>query len=127
MPWLRAFLSTSLAGNGLFMLIAPERWYHTIPTVSLTGPLNTHFIRDIGCAYLSAAAALVWSLLRPADALATTTLAALFLMSHAGVHLYELAIGICGWTVWWKTFPGVTLPALLTGLLAWQSLSMRRA
>lgn len=127
MTWLRALLSIMLAGNGLLMLIAPASWYHTIPAVSLTGPLNTHFIRDIGCAYLSAAAALLWGLLRPAEALATTLLAAVFLMSHAGVHLYELASGLCGWTVWWQAFPGVTLPGLLASALAWQSLLMRRA
>ena len=127
MPWLRALLSTSLAGNGLFMLIAPDRWYHTIPTVSLTGPLNTHFIRDIGGAYLASAVALMWGMWRPSDAAPTTLLAALFLMLHAGVHLYELSIGICGWGVWWQTFPGVTLPALLASLLTWQVLSARRA
>ena len=126
MTWLRALLSSSLAGNGLFMLFAPERWYHTIPTVSLTGPLNLHFIRDIGCAYVSAAVALAWGLLRPADALVSTLLATLFLISHAGVHLHELASGLCGWGVWWKAFPGVTLPALLSSMLAWQSLSARR-
>lgn len=127
MPWLRALLSTSLAGNGLFMLLAPERWYHTIPTVNLTGPLNLHFVRDVGCAYLSAAAALAWGLMRPADSAVSALLAASFLVSHAGVHLYELASGMCGWGIWWQAFPGVTLPAVLAGLLAWQGLLARRA
>ena len=37
--------------NGLFMLIAPLDWYYAVPTISATGPANTHFIADIGIAY----------------------------------------------------------------------------
>ena len=33
-----------------------------------TGPLNLHFIRDIGCAYLVAAAGLLWMASRPREA-----------------------------------------------------------
>lgn len=114
MNWLRRLLATGLASNGLAMLLFPNSWYEHVPGVSLTGPLNTHFVRDIGCAYLAASAALAWGSLETRLALPMTALAALFLVLHAAVHLYELSVGICGWGSWLRAFPGVTLPALLT-------------
>ena len=50
------------------MLARPEIWYYSIPGVTGTGPLNLHFIRDIGCAYLVAAAGLCGWLLVPGRA-----------------------------------------------------------
>lgn len=114
MNWLKRILALGLAGNGLTMLLSPGYWYEHVPGVSLTGPLNTHFVRDIGCAYMAASAALAWGLLDARLARPMTALAALFLVLHAAVHLYELSMGICGWSSWLRAFPGVTLPALLT-------------
>src|SRR5262249_52922948 len=42
----------ALAANGTFMLVAPSAWYGLVPGVAATGPLNAHFVRDIGAAYL---------------------------------------------------------------------------
>mgnify|MGYP000004581093 CR=1 FL=1 len=117
MNWLKHILALGLAGNGLTMLLSPGYWYEHVPGVSLTGPLNTHFVRDIGCAYIAASAALAWALLEARLAWPMTALAALFLVLHAAVHLYELSVGICGWGGWLRAFPGVTLPALLTLLV----------
>jgi hypothetical protein len=39
-------------GNGLWMLLAPAGWYRGLPAgVPDTGPLNVHFVRDIGAAF----------------------------------------------------------------------------
>jgi hypothetical protein len=35
-----------------WMLIAPKHWYYTLPAVPESGPLNIHFVRDIGCIFL---------------------------------------------------------------------------
>lgn len=113
MNWLKRILAIGLAGNGLTMLLSPTYWYERVPGVSLTGPLNTHFVRDIGCAYMAASAALAWGQVNARLAWPMTALAALFLTLHAVVHLCELSMGICGWGSWWRAFPGVTLPALL--------------
>jgi hypothetical protein len=40
------------AANGLFMVLAPSRWYLAVPGVVHTGPANLHFIPDIGFAFL---------------------------------------------------------------------------
>ncbi|MFZ3006326.1 MAG: hypothetical protein WA047_09125, partial [Phenylobacterium sp.] len=45
-------LAVILGGNGLFMLGAPLTWYDAVPGVPSTGAFNTHFVRDIGAAYL---------------------------------------------------------------------------
>ena len=45
-------LGLALAANGLLMLFDPAGWYAVAPGVPDTGPLNPHFVRDIGCAYI---------------------------------------------------------------------------
>jgi hypothetical protein len=40
--------------NGLWMLLAPRSWYYGLPArIPDTGPLNVHFVRDIGAAFLT--------------------------------------------------------------------------
>ena len=51
-------LGLALAANGLLMLLDPAGWYALAPGVPETGPLNLHFVRDIGCAYILAGLAL---------------------------------------------------------------------
>jgi hypothetical protein len=45
--------------NGLLMLAAPQGWYGWTPGVPLTGPMNPHFIRDIGLAFVASGAGLL--------------------------------------------------------------------
>jgi hypothetical protein len=75
--------------NGAVMLAAPEFWYDVTPGVDHTGPANTHFIRDIGLAFLAAAAALV---VATREELRNAALipALVFLGGHAGLHLVEM-------------------------------------
>ena len=47
--WSAFGLGLVQALNGVLMLLAPEAWYHAVPTVPGTGPFNPHFVRDIGC------------------------------------------------------------------------------
>ncbi len=39
--------------NGLYMLFAPGAWYASVPGVISTGPMNLHFIVDIGLAFIA--------------------------------------------------------------------------
>ena len=78
--------------NGLFMLAAPEAWYHAIPTVPGTGPFNPHFVRDIGCAFVAAGAGLIW-LSRNARAWPAALIGSLFLGLHALTHVWDLLAG----------------------------------
>jgi len=94
--WLRTLLllaAAILAGNGMHMLFAPEHWYHSLDSVTHTGPLNTHFVRDIGCAYLASAVALACGVWRSAWLMPGALAALTFLGPHAGVHLWESLTG----------------------------------
>ena len=115
---LRWLLAAGLAANGTAMLFSPAAWYHAVPGVAYTGPLNLHFVRDIGCAYLVAAAGLAWRALRPTTGAPAAWLGAGFLLLHAGVHVGETLAGLCGWSTLLRDVPGVVLPALAALVLA---------
>lgn len=83
---LASLLGLVLAANGLLMVVDPAFWYAQVPGVPDTGPLNPHFVRDIGCAYLITGGALIghaWRKRLQAAAFA----GALFLTLHALVHV----------------------------------------
>ena len=107
--------------NAGWMLLAPESWYANLPAgVPDTGPLNVHFVRDIGCAFLASGAALVWAAAssRTTVRFVCVVLAGLFVVGHAGVHLFDLARGALGVRHWLLDLPGVFVPALLLVALA---------
>jgi hypothetical protein len=112
-------------GNGLFMLFAPGEWYAAMPTVRFTGPLNTHFVRDIGMAYLACAMILAWALPNLYSRWLAALAGGLWLALHAGVHAYEVISGICGPGLFWADFAGVFGPPLL--VLAGVALHLVRA
>ena len=58
-------LATVLGANGVVMLAAGGWWYGAVPGVTMTGPYNPHFVKDIGAAYLVVAGGLAWRALRP--------------------------------------------------------------
>ena len=105
-------LGITLAINGLAMLGWPGGWYQAVPGVPATGPFNPHFVRDIGCAYLAAGAALVWVALRPV-ARPAALIAAAFLGVHALVHLWDALAGREHAHNLLVDLPSVFLPPLL--------------
>lgn len=115
---LRLLLAAGLAANGTAMLVQPVAWYHAVPGVIDTGPLNLHFVRDIGAAYLASAAGLLWRALRGPAAAPAAQCGALFLGLHAAIHIGETLAGLCGWRQLLADTPGVLLPALLAAVLA---------
>jgi hypothetical protein len=95
------------------MLVAPAYWFQRVPGVQETGPLNFHLVRDVGCAYLVTAMGLGWRAIKGKPGESAATLAAFFLLMHAGVHLWEVAVGICGWGRFLQDVPGVVVPGFL--------------
>lgn len=91
MKILTLILAALMAANGVYMLADPPGWYAAVPGVPDTGPLNVHFVRDIGIAYFTAGAALAWSAFGAGWRAAA--LAALFIGGHSLLHLGETILG----------------------------------
>ena len=85
-------LGLLLAANGFLMLADPAQWYAIVPGVPETGPLNPHFVRDIGAAYVVTGVAIAW-LARDARAVPAALAGALFLTLHALVHVADAITG----------------------------------
>ena len=121
-------LGLAAAANGGFMLMSPQAWYFAVPGVTTTGPFNQHFIRDIGLIFLLLGAGLLIGAARPRLRTPLWTAAAIWLCGHALFHFWEVAVGICSASALQRDFPAVTLPAVLTLLLAlWSFREDRRA
>lgn len=90
---LAGLLALILGGNGLAMLFASLAWYDAVPGVPATGPFNPHFVKDIGAAYLTAAAGLAWFAWRPGQGWPALAAGAAFLTLHAAIHVYDATCG----------------------------------
>ena len=115
-PWGWVFLIVGVGtlANALWMLVGPLHWYTDLPVgVPDTGPFNPHFVRDIGCAFLSVGVALTWAARSRAFRVPLVTIAALFLGAHALLHAYDTLRGALEHHHFWLDLPGVYLPAAL--------------
>jgi len=110
---LALFAAGSLA-NGVWMLADPPGWYTTLPAaVPDTGPLNEHFVRDIGSAFVVMAVGLGVAAVRPALRLPLVALTSLFYWLHALVHVTDTLAGRLPASHWAIDAPGVYVPAIL--------------
>lgn len=115
-----AILGCAAIANGSYMLIAPHRWYLTVPGVPMSGPFNQHFIRDIGLVFLIVGGAFVAGISAVGDRAFLWSSATLWLTCHALLHLWQVAVGISEPSAIRTDFPAVTLPALLgLGISYW--------
>jgi hypothetical protein len=108
---LLAALAVYFGANGLFMLAAPAAWYHAVPGATGTGPINIHFIRDIGLGFLAAAAGLALAARRGAPRLLLAP-ALVFLAGHAGLHVTEMAVHGAAWGPALRDFALIVVPGL---------------
>lgn len=123
----RWLLPVFLGLNGLMMLVAPYPWYEAVPGVTLTGPFNPHFVRDIGAAYLACAAGLGWWAARRTGPAGAVLPVAVFLGLHMLVHLVESLIGHHPASDIGRDFVGVYLPALIAIWIVWRGLKTKEA
>src|SRR5882724_7077523 len=118
---LLVLLGVSHLMNGLWMLFAPDGWYLAIPGVQETGPLNHHFIEDVGMAFVASGGLL---------ALGATSIrkAAAFAIAGAVWPILHSLIHIAGWFMHgipadprqlFTEAVGVIGLSALGGLLAW--------
>ncbi len=117
--WVLGGLALLNAGNAVWMLADPGHWYSDLPAaVPDFGPLNEHFVRDIGCAFLTFAVALGWAAVRPPLRPPLVAISAVFYVAHAVLHIHDTARGFVDSDHWWLDLAGVYLPALLLAALA---------
>ncbi|GAA3564070.1 hypothetical protein [Marinobacter xestospongiae] len=107
-------LGLALFANGVFMLVAPETWYWTVPGVPVRGSFNQHFVRDIGIQYLLMGVAFAYGALNARHRLLLWALPTTWLVGHAIFHVLEVATGLCGPEYLLVDFAGVTVPALIS-------------
>ena len=113
--WILGILNLA---NGLWMLLAPESWYQHLPAaVPDTGPLNVHFVRDIGAAFSTIGVAFCVSAPHAARRRGVLLAATLFFVLHAVVHVADMLSGRLHHGHWLIDFPGVFLPAIVLSLL----------
>ena len=121
-PWLWALAIFGVAnlGNAAWMLADPAGWYAGLPAaVPDTGPLNTHFVRDIGSAFAVMGAALLLAAVRPALRAPMIAAVALFYVLHALVHVTDTIAGRLPASHWAIDAPGVYVPAVIMVALTW--------
>jgi hypothetical protein len=121
-PWLWALAIFGIANlaNAAWMLADPAGWYAGLPAaVPDTGPLNTHFVRDIGSAFAVMGAALLFAAFRPALRAPMIAAVALFYVLHALVHVTDTLAGRLPTSHWSIDLPGVYVPAAIMVALAW--------
>ena len=117
---LRALLGLLFAVNGLAMLLVPDTWFHQVPGVTATGPLNPHFVRDVGAAYLLTGVAFL-ALTRTPAARPYALAGIAFLLAHACIHLVEAALGLQSLAHLLGDLPAVFAVPLLGLFAAWRA------
>ncbi|CAF3253059.1 unnamed protein product [Rotaria socialis] len=102
--------------SAVWMLIAPEHWYYNLPVgVPEPGPLNIHFIRDIGCTFLVLGFGLLAGGFYFIEfRLPLFTMNTLFYMFHMSVHIHEVVSGRLRMGIFWNDLPSIYLPAVVT-------------
>ena len=118
--WVLVVFAIGNAANALWMLADPAGWYEGLPAaVPDTGPLNTHFVRDIGSAFGVMSAALLLAAARPALRVPMLGLVSMFYVLHALVHVTDTLAGRLPASHWSIDAPGVYVPALLLLGVTW--------
>jgi hypothetical protein len=94
-PIVIGLFGLSNLANGLWMLASPAHWYIHLPAdVPGSGPLNEHFVRDIGCVFTLLGIALLWSIPRRSLRVPAMVAAAAFSAAHALVHVFDQMRGL---------------------------------
>ncbi|CAF1120898.1 unnamed protein product [Rotaria sordida] len=104
--------------NGLWMIVAPEHWYYNLPAgVPEFGPVNVHFIRDIGCIFFLLGIGLIFAAFYLSYRLPLFTMNTGFYLLHMLVHVHEVVSGRIRLSMFWVDLPGVYIPAIISFIL----------
>jgi hypothetical protein len=71
--------------TGIYMLVSPLEFYTMTPGLSMMGPFNSHFVRDVALAFAASGTLTLWGLRKGSRDL--TIAGALWPFLHALFHL----------------------------------------
>jgi len=77
-----------------------------------TGPLNAHFVHDLGLVFFMAGMGALYCGYKPKESLPIHFIVTFFLGGHALIHIIEILNGTLPESHWVIDFPLITLPAL---------------
>lgn len=113
--------------NGGWMLASPAHWYINLPAnVPGSGPLNEHFVRDIGCIFFLLGAGLMLSVRRRELRLTAMVAASAFSVMHALVHVFDSWRGLFAPGQWRFDLGPVYVATLLLFAVTWRLASVER-
>ncbi len=111
--YIRAFAIVNLL-FGLIGILSPEIWYQYTPGASDTGPLNVHFVRDIGIAFVAAGVGLYLGVASTnLKSLSGPVVAMVFIGGHAILHTFEMVVHHFDLSVVLRDVVLIVLPAAL--------------
>lgn len=119
-------------GNGIYMLVAPGHWFHEMPAgIPDTGPMNPHFVRDVGVVYVLSGGGLLWAAFNFVHGYSVVVMVTLFYAGHAALHVFDIVAGHLPAEHWVVDFIGVFFPAIVLCVIAapgmWRKLSAPKA
>ena len=101
-------------GNGLWMMLSESTWFAHMPVAAIdTGPLNSHFVHDVGLMYVLSALGAFWCGYKLKNCFEIHLWITLFLTGHALIHITEILNGSLPPSHWLIDFPLVTFPAIV--------------
>lgn len=118
--WIGFFIFIFLGNflNGLWMLIDPKHWYLNLPgRVPDFGPLNEHFARDLGCAFILIGFVALKAAFDAPFRKNAFLIIQLWLCSHAFVHLFDTFRGLVSMEHLYMDIPLCYAPPILIGIM----------
>jgi hypothetical protein len=109
--WFYRLLGAGSIANGIWMLASPFTWWVGLPAgVPDTGPINFHFVHDLGVVFCIVGLGALYCARKP-DAAVHAGIT-LFYAGHALVHVVEILSGHLPHAHWWIDAPLVFAPTL---------------
>jgi len=94
------------SGNGIWMLLSASTWFNKMPIHAAdTGPLNTHFIHDVGLVYILVGFGSFWCASRLKKCTEVHFFMTLFMVGHSAIHTVEILLGDLPSSHWLIDFP----------------------
>lgn len=104
--------------NAFWMLASPMHWYLNLPaSVPDFGPMNEHFIRDLGAMFLVFGAILIWSALKPGMRKFALGTNFAWYSVHSIVHLFDTFRGLVAMEHLLIDLPLVYIPTCILAVL----------